>query len=127
MKTKYKKNFGNYGENLSVKYLKTNGYKILDTKWSKNKREIDIVAEKDNVIHFIEVKTRKKIKKDEINEMINEKKIKNITLAIEDYLNEKNLQQYQISLDVIIVIFANKKEYTITHYKNAYYPYNFDL
>ena len=49
---------GKKGEELAVEYLRENGYKILDRNWVFQKAEIDIIAQKDNFLAVIEVKTR---------------------------------------------------------------------
>lgn len=50
---------GQVGEEIAVNWLMNNGYRILDRNWKlKGSYELDIVAFKDNLIHFIEVKTR---------------------------------------------------------------------
>jgi len=51
------KKIGDLGEEISVKYLKNKGFSILETNYLRKWGEIDIVAEKDEVVHFIEVKT----------------------------------------------------------------------
>ena len=56
------KKLGILGENLAIDYLKEKGYKILDRNYFKKisavqKGEIDVVAEKEGIISFIEVKT----------------------------------------------------------------------
>ncbi len=48
---------GEYGEKLCVAYLKKSGFEILDRNYTQNFGEIDIVAKKDKVLHFIEVKS----------------------------------------------------------------------
>ncbi len=50
---------GQMGESLAVKWLRANGYMIHHTNWRDGRYELDIVASKLGVIHFIEVKTRK--------------------------------------------------------------------
>lgn len=45
------------GEDLAVKYLKKNGYKIIARNFHSKYGEIDVVALKNEVLHFIEVKT----------------------------------------------------------------------
>ena len=52
-----KRKFGDVGERNAKDYLVSRGFEILDTNYSKPWGEIDIVAEKDGVIRFIEVKT----------------------------------------------------------------------
>ena len=53
-----KKIIGNFGEKAAAKHLKKNGYKILDKNYVALGAEIDIIAKKENVVAFIEVKTR---------------------------------------------------------------------
>ncbi len=52
-----KKQIGNYGENRAVEFLIENGYQILHRNWRTRSGEIDIIAIKDNVLVFVEVKT----------------------------------------------------------------------
>ena len=59
------KQLGVFGENIACRYLEGKGYKILERNFCKNwdsakKGEIDIVAKKDDIIVFVEVKTLKK-------------------------------------------------------------------
>jgi ribonuclease HII len=49
---------GRAGEEAAVKYLRSVGYKILAQNWRTRRCEIDIIALKNSVIHFIEVKSR---------------------------------------------------------------------
>ncbi len=49
---------GAEAESKVVDYLKANGFKILDKNWKTPKCEIDIIAQKDNCIYFVEVKYR---------------------------------------------------------------------
>ncbi len=53
-----KRRRGNIGEDFAVKYLQNEGYTILERNFSTKMGEIDIIAEKDKYIAFIEVKSR---------------------------------------------------------------------
>ena len=52
------KKLGRFGEDLAVKYLKKRGWKILKRNFKNPFGEIDVIAEKDGVTAFVEVKTR---------------------------------------------------------------------
>ena len=57
-KNLYKKLLGSKGERLTIKYLKKQGYQILETNYRVPCGEADIIAKKGNNIVFVEVKTR---------------------------------------------------------------------
>ena len=51
---------GRRAEMAARVYLEMRGFKILEQNWRLPKYEIDIIAQKDNVVHFVEVKYRSK-------------------------------------------------------------------
>ncbi len=51
------KEIGNLGEDIAAKYLSRDGFRILQRNVARKTGEIDIIAKKDNVLHFVEVKT----------------------------------------------------------------------
>lgn len=55
--SKSTKEVGNFGEQIAAEYLRRHGFSIRDCNVGKKTGEIDIVAEKGEVLHFIEVKT----------------------------------------------------------------------
>ena len=56
------KKLGNLGEDIAEKYLKKQGYKIIERNFRyKGYGEIDIIAKKNENYHFVEVKTRENI------------------------------------------------------------------
>jgi ribonuclease HII len=57
--TTYSRDVGNRGEDSAAGYLRSSGFTIIDRNWRVKAGEIDIIAEKDGVIHFVEVKYRK--------------------------------------------------------------------
>lgn len=50
---------GSQGETSAVAYLEKIGYRIVERNWRVKAGEVDIIAEKDNVMYFVEVKYRK--------------------------------------------------------------------
>ena len=51
-----KQKTGNLGENLACKFLAERGFKIVERNYRKKWGELDIVAEKEGILHFVEVK-----------------------------------------------------------------------
>lgn len=54
----YNLSLGKKGERKAQRFLKRHGWKILEKNWKNPFGEVDIIAEKDGVLAFIEVKTR---------------------------------------------------------------------
>jgi putative endonuclease len=57
LSSKTTKEVGNLGENIACEYLKRHGFKIVDRNIARKTGELDVVAEKENTLHFVEVKT----------------------------------------------------------------------
>ena len=49
---------GKLGEEMAVEFLQKAGYAIIETNWTFQKAEVDIIAQKENTLAIIEVKTR---------------------------------------------------------------------
>lgn len=87
---------GNIGENIACKYLVNKGYIILERNYRKKWGEIDIITTKDNIIHFIEVKSVvvKDVTDFDIHrpeENVNSLKIRHIRKMVQTYFHEKTL------------------------------------
>ncbi len=50
--------FGRWGEDLVADYLAKQGFEILARNWHHEHKEVDIIAQKDDTLYFVEVKTR---------------------------------------------------------------------
>ncbi len=94
------------GEALAVKYLSDKGYKIMHQNWRHSHWEVDIIAEKDGILHFIEVKTRLSKKFGYPEENVSTKKIQNLINAAEEYLYQ-NPQWVRIQFDILSISLLN--------------------
>lgn len=123
------KRLGNFGERVACCYLENKGYKILDRNYSRKwiqgpqKGEIDIVAEKDKVISFIEVKTITSAQDGGYlpEDKVNFQKQKQLIKIAQDWLSEKKIpleSKWQIDIISIKVDLSSKKA-KIRHLKNA--------
>ena len=93
-----RKEVGNLGENVACEYLRRHGFKIRDRNISKKTGELDVIAEKENTLHFVEVKTvlaynfpKEESGKDEYDPSLNlhEAKVKKVARTGEWYVLEK--------------------------------------
>ncbi len=110
---------GHSGEEIAALYLIQQGYTILDANWNLHHGcELDIVAFKDNVIHAIEVKTRKSDAFIAPEQAINDAKLRNINKALREYRYKYALTNLPYQVDSIAIVMRSQTDYTIKMYEN---------
>ena len=112
---------GKLGEDLAVDYLKKNGYTILDTNWTFQKAEIDIIAQIENTLAIVEVKTRSSLEFGLPQDFVKPKKIQLLVKAVDGYVNAKNLD-IDVRFD-IIAIHKENNSFVIEHLIDAFYHF----
>jgi putative endonuclease len=117
---KNKKDVGKEGEEIAVQFLAKKGFKILEKNYHYGHGEIDIIADDNGVLVFVEVKTRLNLEYGEPEYAINKKKIQQIKKMAELYLFDKEKEEADCRFDVVAIILENKVEPKITHYENAF-------
>jgi putative endonuclease len=110
---------GKLGEELSVEFLQKNGYDILETNWVFQKAEIDIIAQKGNILAVVEVKTRSSIDFGSPQDFVKPAKIQLLVKAINEYVISNDLD-LEIRFD-IIAISKEGKGFNIEHLEDAFY------
>lgn len=111
--------FGKIAEDLAVDFLSKNGYTILVRNFRFQKAEIDIIAEKDNLLIVVEVKARSTDAFMLPQEAVTKTKIKSIVSAANHYLEEFN-RNNEVRFDVISVLPDDKKKLIIEHITDAF-------
>lgn len=123
MELTHKQKVGQIGENIAVKHLKKLKFRIIDRNYRKKWGEIDIIAKKDNILHFIEVKSVSRetfFESKELNEDVSREtshpeenvhywKRKRLKRTIQTYLMDKDAEyetEWQID---IMAVFINLK------------------
>mgnify|MGYP003147449235 CR=1 FL=1 len=109
---------GKKGEQLAIDFLQKNKYKILEKNYRYLKAEVDIIAQKGEVLAAIEVKTRTSAYFGNPEEFVNPKKIKLLLSAIDNYVIENDLD-VEVRFDIIAII-TNQKETKIEHLEDAF-------
>ncbi|HET9946552.1 MAG TPA: YraN family protein [Patescibacteria group bacterium] len=99
---------GKAGENIAAEYLKKHGYKILERNFQGKQGEIDIISIKDNVLVFVEVKTRRSVQFGTPLEAIRHAKLDAILLTAGYYTATHHNLPSQQRIDAIAVILDEK-------------------
>jgi putative endonuclease len=92
------------GEKLAEEWLIKKGFKIKETNWRHRHLEVDVIAEKGDTLHFIEVKTRRSTRFGNPEESINKQKMKNLKDAAEQY-QHLNPGWKWIQFDVLAILY----------------------
>jgi len=122
------KQIGGWGERIAENYLKSKGYQILDRNYSSKsfrgplRGEIDLIAQKNGIISFIEVKTL--IGRDRVSIISPEEKVdfgkqRKLRKTAESWLMKKRIPlntKWQID---VISIRVTKGKAKIWHFENA--------
>ncbi len=110
---------GRAGENFAAQFLLDEGYKIITRNYRIKTAEIDIIAEKDGVIVFVEVKTREDLNHGLPMEAVNKRKQKKIIEAARVFLQNESYFDCACRFDVIEV-YAFGEVFSAHHIENAF-------
>lgn len=113
---------GKFGEDFACEYLKRQGYRIEFRNFRCRMGEIDIIAVKDNVLSFIEVKTRNTTTYGLPREAVSLTKQKKIYRCAELYMQSKGiiLNMPVLSFDVIEIIMEGTAVKMFHHYPHCF-------
>lgn len=100
------KQIGDRAEQKAIDFLIEKRYTILETNYRYKRSEIDIIAQKDNVLHIIEVKYRSNNRFGYPEEFVDDKKADMIGLAAEFYIEDNDWTNF-VQYDIIAIM---KKE-----------------
>ena len=109
---------GKKGEELAIAFLLEKEYVILEKNYRYQKAEIDIIVQKENILVVVEVKTRSTNYFGNPEEFVNPKKIKLLTMAIDDYVVKNDLD-VEVRFD-IVAITKKQNEFVIEHIEDAF-------
>ena len=112
---------GKLGEEMAVEFLQKNGYEILETNWTFQKAEIDIIAKKENTLAIIEVKTRSSLDFGLPQDFVKPKKIQLLVKAVNEYVISNDLD-IEVRFD-IIAVHKEGKSFAMEHLIDAFYHF----
>lgn len=112
---------GKTGEEKAVEFLQKNGYAILQRNYVFQKAEIDIIAQKGDILAVVEVKTRSSLEFGLPQDFVKPKKIQLLVKAINEYIIENDLD-VDARFDIISV-YKNGSVYEIEHLEDAFFHF----
>lgn len=112
---------GKLGEEMAVEFLQKEGYIILQTNYTFQKAEIDILAQKAGVLAVVEVKTRSSLDFGLPQDFVKPKKIQLLVKAVDAFVTQNDLD-LEVRFD-IIAIHKNDKSFVIEHLTDAFYHF----
>ena len=110
-----KRKLGFFGESRAVKFLKKSGYKILHRNFRCPFGEVDIIAQKDDVLCFVEVKTRSSDYFGEPNQAVDRTRKSRYINSARYYFTDREID-CTVRFDIIEIT----KE-GVNHIENAFY------
>tara|TARA_B110000483_G_scaffold159284_1_gene189026 strand:+ start:222 stop:584 length:363 start_codon:yes stop_codon:yes gene_type:complete len=111
---------GKKGETIAKDFLLEKGYAIVEKNWRYLKAEIDLIAQKDNFIVFVEVKTRSSNNYGGPESLVSDKQQNRIINAANQYIMKNDIES-EARFDIISIIISSKKQ-DIRHIEDAFYP-----
>lgn len=115
-----KQSTGRQGELIAANYLQQNGYTIVLRNWRCRFGEIDLIAQKDGTLVFVEVRTRHSATSEEAFASIDKMKQTKMARAAQLYLATNDLpSDVDWRIDVIAVILSRTTAPQVAHVEDA--------
>jgi putative endonuclease len=113
--------FGKEGEEIATNFLVEKGYRIREKNYRYRKAEIDIIAQKDDVLAVVEVRARSNDRIMPIADTVNPKKIQLLIKGANHYVTSRGLD-VEVRFDIITVL-KNETDFKIEHLESAFYHF----
>ena len=111
---------GNKGEDIAVSYLQKKGFAVLVKNWRYRHWEVDIIAGKDDMLHFIEVKTRNSLRYGYPEESITREKMNHLKHA-STVFHSQHPEWKRIQFDVLAITLINNEVKEIMMIEDVYF------
>ncbi len=105
-----KKELGRKGEEVAFRFLKKEGYRIIEKNYVCKMGEMDIIASEKDTLVFIEVKTRTSREFGPPQLAVNVWKQRQLSKVALNYLNEKRLRDVKARFDVVAILLEQGQE-----------------
>jgi putative endonuclease len=105
-----RRELGQKGEEIALRFLKKNGYRILERNYVCRMGEVDIIAREKDTFAFIEVKTRRSTAFGPPQLAVNPAKQMQLSKVALHFLKAKGLEEAKARFDVVAILLGSKGE-----------------
>jgi len=118
------KQLSGIGEDLAANYLISKGYNVLCKNFRSECGEIDLIVRRDDLLIFVEVKTRSKHSINLALMNVGYQKQKRISLTAQRYITQnQEFVNFSFRFDVVVVLYyAAEQNFRVLHYEDAFRP-----
>ncbi len=116
-----KQETGAFGENKARLYLEKRGYHIKESNWRFKRCEIDIIASFEDLLVFVEVKTRSYNDVVKPEAAVTLSQWGNIARAAGVYMS-RNEYDWEVRFDIIAVTLYRDRSHSMEHFQDMYFP-----
>ena len=117
--TKATNQFGELGERIAARWLEKAGWKILARRYRNGRRDIDVVAERDGLVAFIEVKARTGQEFGDPVEAVHRRKQRELTKSAQTWIDRHGRSGETYRFDVMGVLLREKRVF-VRHVAGAF-------
>ncbi len=115
-----RRQLGDFGERLARQHLLAHGYDVIETNFRTREGEIDLIARRDGVLIFVEVRTRRGTAMGSAAESVDSRKQAHLLAVAHAYL-QQHPTHGDLRLDVIAVdLTPDGKLIAIQHFEDAF-------
>lgn len=104
-----RRQFGNRGEDLAAAFFIQKGFRVVARNWNCRLGEIDLVVEREGMVHFVEVKTRRTLAFGYPEEAITPTKLRHLARAIEVYIAAAGYSITRYQADALAIYIGGEK------------------
>ena len=111
--------FGELGERIAERWLRRQGWRVVQRRFRSGRRDIDLVVERDGLVAFVEVKARRGDRFGDPVEAVNWKKQRELGRSARVWIDRHGRAPEAYRFDVIGVLVAGPRV-RVRHVENAF-------
>lgn len=111
---------GRRGEDAAARYLERKGFEILERNWTCAYGEADIIAQSEDTLVFVEVKTRSNTDKGLPEEAVDKKKRKRYEMIAASFLETYDAVDIAVRFDVVAILVVGGDRALLRHHISAF-------